>query len=120
MGGKIAKCRSEGRRLWRIDKDSTECRMKTKLLEGKTTWFKKRKGDNRKGWYGSHGGRGNSKVDGAPPKTRTQRRLLCEGGGTNWEEAPGHVSMKQLLGRNQLWEKECNTCYQGAVVVPDS
>ena len=42
-GGKVTRCKNEGRRLRRTANNSQELRLRTKLL-GKSSWFKKRTG----------------------------------------------------------------------------
>ena len=68
-GGKISRCKAEGRRIRRTSKDSLEARTRTNLL-GKSTWFKK-PGGPRKDWYGKKGGKKGSKGEAEKPKTTT-------------------------------------------------
>ena len=50
-GGKVLRCKEEGRRLRRTAGNSLGQRLKTKLV-GKTSWFRKR-GMVKKDWYGA-------------------------------------------------------------------
>ena len=68
-GGRVNRCRQEGRRLRRTARESKELRMRTKLT-GKTSWFKKRGGQKRD-WYGGTKHHFRSKTDGKGGRSTT-------------------------------------------------
>ena len=148
-GGKIARCKAEGRRVRRTAKDSLGRRTKTKLL-GKSTWFKKQGGD-KKDWYGAkvrgEGRKGKKDEEQTPTSTAPSSVLFLEqtpggelasrlkdlfrrlektvGFGVRVVERSGR-SLQSMFPLNKLWEGascgrevDCVTCYQGAEWLPD-
>ena len=143
-GGKVLRCKEEGRRLRRTAEDSLEIRMRTKLV-GKSTWFKGR-GANSKKVGGTTGKR--SKKEGGRTTTSTPRSVLfvdyTPGGelaarlrelilrleptigfSVKVVERSG-LSLQSQFPLTTLWSgtscgrtNECVTCYQGADMIPD-